>query len=161
MILSMIAAMDNNRVIGKDNSIPWNLPCEQLYFRNITMGHPVIMGRKSFESIGKPLEGRRNIILTKDSNYSAKGCEIIHSVEEALELFSKSSEEVFVIGGQEIYRQFLPYANRLYITIIDNEFNGNKYFPEININEWKIVSFNKGINDESSYSYCHFVYERI
>ncbi|MFT9850226.1 dihydrofolate reductase [Aneurinibacillus sp. REN35] len=161
MNMSMIVAMDKNRVIGKDNDIPWKLPKDQAYFRKVTMGHSVIMGRKNYESIGRPLGGRRNIIVTRDKQYTASGCEIVHSVEEVLSMV-KNEEEPFVIGGEEIYKVFLPYATKLYITTIEHEFEGDTYFPRLVPDEWKVVSVEKGITDEKNvYEYVFTTYERV
>lgn len=161
MNVSMIVAIDKNRVIGKDNDIPWKLPKDQAYFRKVTMGHTIIMGRKNYESIGKPLDGRRNIVLTRDHNYTASGCDVVHSVEEALSLV-KDEEEAFVIGGEEIYKLFFPYTKKLYITTIKHEFEGDTYFPAFDPAEWKEISAEKGVTDEKNpYEYDFHVYERM
>src|SRR3989338_8105608 len=139
MIISLIAAMDKNRVIGKDNSLPWKLPEDMKRFRGITKGKPVIMGRKTFESIGRPLPDRKNIIITRDRNYKAEGCIVVNSKEEALNA-AKGSEEVMIIGGEQIFEEFLPIANKMYLTFIDKEFEGDAYFPEYDNAEWKEIS---------------------
>lgn len=160
MIVSIIVAMDKNRVIGKDNKLPWRLPRELQYVKKTTMGHPIIMGRKNYESIGKPLPGRRNMILTRKNNYSAEGCEIVHSVEDVFKM-CEGEDEIFIFGGEQIYRLFLPYTEKLYITRIHNEFEGDTFFPEIDWNEWKEVSSFQGITDEKNpYTYFFHVYER-
>src|SRR6188472_2703937 len=115
-ILSAIVAMAENRVIGKNNQLPWHLPADLKHFKTITTGHPILMGRKTHESIGKPLPNRQNIILTRDSNYVAAGCTVVTSVKAALQ--KAESPEVFIIGGAEIYRQLLPQVQRLYLTIV-------------------------------------------
>lgn len=138
MVISLIAAMDKHRVIGKDNTLPWKISADLKRFKELTSGKPVIMGRKTFESIGKPLPNRTNIIITRDKNYMASGCIVVHSVEGALKA-AAVGKEVMVIGGAEIYKQFLPRANRLYLTLINEEFEGDAYFPEYNKNEWKEV----------------------
>ncbi|MGO0059494.1 dihydrofolate reductase [Brevibacillus fluminis] len=161
MKLSMIVAFDKNRVIGKDNDIPWKLPRDQVYFREVTMGHPIIMGRKNHESIGRPLPGRRNIVLTRDKSYEATGCEIVHTAQEALALVG-GEQEAFVIGGEEIYRLFLPLADKLYITTIDHEFEGDTHFPAYDPEAWKEVSAVEGVTDEENpYAYVFRVYERV
>ena len=114
----MIAAMAHNRVIGKDNDMPWHLPADLQHFKKVTLGKPVLMGRKTFESIGRPLPGRRNIVISRNSDYNKEGIEVVGSVEAALELV-KDSDEVMVIGGGHIYELFLPFAERLYLTFID------------------------------------------
>lgn len=136
MIVSLIAAMGRNRVIGKDNSLPWKLPEDMKRFKEITSGKPVIMGRKTFESIGKPLPNRLNIIITRDKNYKAEGCVVVHSLGQALKS-AEGNEEAMVIGGEQIFREFLPKAGRMYLTLIDCDFEGDAHFPEYNENEWK------------------------
>jgi dihydrofolate reductase (trimethoprim resistance protein) len=160
LLISIIAAMDNNRVIGKNNDIPWRLPKEWQYVRKTTMGHPIIMGRKNYESIGRVLPGRRNIILTRDQAYSAEGCEIVHSAEDAIKV-CQNEDEIFVFGGEQVYNLFLPYVGKMYITIIDYEFDGDTYFPKVNFEEWNEVFVQKGITDkENPYSYYYYVYEK-
>lgn len=138
MIVSLIAAMGRNRVIGKDNFLPWKLPEDMKRFKEITSGKPVIMGRKTFESIGKPLPNRLNIIITHDKNYKAEGCAVAHSLGQALKS-AEGNEEAMVIGGEQIFREFLPKADRMYLTLIDCDFEGDAHFPEYNENEWKEV----------------------
>ncbi len=125
----------HNRVIGKDNNLVWRIPDDLKRFKKITLGHPVIMGRRTFDSIvsvlGKPLPGRTNIVVTRDTTYSYPGAEVVHSLEDAVALASKlDSEEIFIGGGTEIYKQALPLVNRLYLTLIDDERDGDSYFPE-------------------------------
>ena len=159
-MISLIAAMGGNRVIGNNNSMPWRLPKDLAYFKKLTLGNTVVMGRKTFESIGKPLAGRKNIILTRDKGYTREGCLVVHSIEEALKEI-KDEQESFIIGGGEIYSIFLPYANKLYITYIDHEFQGDTYFPEIDYGEWEVISRTPGEkNRDNSYSYYFEVYER-
>lgn len=146
MIISLIAAMGKNRVIGKDNSLPWKLPEDMKRFRELTAGKPVVMGRKTFESIGKPLPNRKNIILTRDKNYKADGCIVVHSVDDALNA-TKESNEVMIIGGANIYGQFLPIANKMYLTLIDADFEGDAYFPEYDKSEWGEVKREEHKND--------------
>ncbi|NQX61270.1 dihydrofolate reductase [Paenibacillus qinlingensis] len=160
MTISFIVAMDKNRVIGKNNDLPWRLPKEWQYVKKTTMGHSIILGRKNFESIGKALLGRRNIILTRDTSYSAKGCEVAHSVKEVIAMCS-GEEEIFIFGGEEIYRLFLPYADKLYMTKIDYEFDGDTYFPEVDYTEWDEISAQQGITDaENPYIYNFYVYAK-
>lgn len=159
-MISIIVAMDRNRVIGKDNRMPWRLPADLAYFRKVTLGHTVVMGRKTFESIGKPLDGRKNIVLTRDRQYTKEGCTVVHSVEEALKMI-QDDKECFIIGGAEIYSAFLPYTQKLYITYIDHEFEGDTYFPEINYGEWRMVSRTPGPkNEKISFNYYFEVHER-
>ncbi len=136
MILSLIAAIGKNNELGKDNQLLWHLPADMKHFRDTTRGHAVIMGRKTFESIAHALPNRRNIVITRDQNYSAEGIEVAHSMEEALELFKNTDEEVFDIGGAEMYKMSLPYADKLYITHVDQAFDADTFFPTID-DSWK------------------------
>ncbi len=159
-MISIIVAMDRNRVIGKDNRMPWRLPADLAYFRKVTLGHTVVMGRKTFESIGKPLDGRKNIVLTRDRQYTKEGCTVVHSVEEALKMI-QDDKECFIIGGAEIYSAFLPYTQKLYITYIDHEFEGDTYFPQINYDQWRMVSRTLGPkNKKIPFDYYFEIYER-
>jgi dihydrofolate reductase len=130
MIISLIAAMSENRVIGRDNSIPWHLPADLQRFKQITMGHPLIMGRKTFESIGRPLPGRKTIVISRNSGYQAGGCIVAHSLQDALAECA-GDNEVFICGGAEVYLQTLQLATRIYLTIIHREVAGDVRFPEI------------------------------
>ncbi len=130
MIISLIAAMAENRVIGRENAIPWDLPDDLRRFKAITMGHPVIMGRKTFESIGNPLVGRKNIIITRNPAYRAEGCVVSHSLRDAL-VKCAGCGEVFICGGGEIFREALPLTDRIYLTVIHEKFDGGIFFPEI------------------------------
>jgi dihydrofolate reductase len=158
-MISLILAMDKNRVIGIDNRMPWHLPADLAYFKQMTLGHPVIMGRKTFESIGKPLPGRQNVIITANKDYQKEGCVILHSIDEALAFCL--DKDVFVIGGAQIYQDFFPYADRLYLTFIDEVFPGDCFFPEIDDKTWKLVSKIKGErNEKNPYDYYFLVYEK-
>lgn len=159
-ILSMIVAHADNRVIGKDNDMPWYLPADLAYFKKTTLGKPIIMGRKTYESIGRPLPGRKNIVISRDDEYRAEGVEVVGSVEAALALVS-DVEEVMVIGGGAIYKHCLPAAQRLYITHIDANIAGDTYFPEYDLNEWRLaVSEVKAADDKNNYQLRFNVYER-
>lgn len=127
-MINIIVAHSMNRVIGMDNKLPWHLPGELQYFKQITSGHTVIMGRKTYESIGKPLPNRRNIVITRNKEYAAEGVEIVHSLEEALKL-SESAQERFIIGGAQIYEEALNIADRLYVTLVYGHFEGDAHFP--------------------------------
>ncbi|MEX2414815.1 MAG: dihydrofolate reductase [Paenibacillaceae bacterium] len=158
--LSLIWAMGHNQVIGINNKLPWRLPAELAYFKKVTMGHPIIMGRRTFESIGRPLPGRTNIVLTRDHTFTAEGTVVLHSVEQVLEQYNDAG--AFVIGGTQIYRQFFPVAERLYITMIDHEFEGDEYFPEIDWSKWCLVNEESGVQDEKNpYSYSFKVFDRV
>ncbi|KZE67743.1 dihydrofolate reductase [Fictibacillus phosphorivorans] len=158
-MISFVVAMDENRAIGKDNDLPWYLPNDLKHFKNVTMGKPIVMGRKTYESIGKPLPGRENIVVTRDDNYQASGTTVVHSVDEVLNL---DAEELCVIGGTEIFKLFMPVADRLYVTEIHDTFDADTYFPEINRNEWHEVSRKPGIVDEKNkYPHDFVVFEKI
>lgn len=137
-MISIIVAMGRNRVIGKDNDLIWHLPGDLKHFKETTMGKPLIMGRKTFESMGEALPGRTNIIVTRKTGYTAPGCLVAHSLESALEMVS-GEPEVFIAGGGQIYRQAIPLADRMYITIIDHSFDGDTSFPEFSEKDWKII----------------------
>lgn len=138
MVLSMIVAMAQNRVIGKENRIPWDLPADRQKFREITMGKPVIMGRKTFESIGRPLPGRHNVIVTRQQAYRVEGCTVVDSPEAALTAVADCVEAV-VIGGTDLYQALLPQTQRLYLTFLDEEVAGDVFFPPLNPAEWREV----------------------
>lgn len=179
MIISLIAAIGKNNELGKDNTLLWHLPADMKHFKKKTSGHTVIMGRKTFESIGQPLSNRRNIIVTRDEKYIAEGVEITHSLEEALKIALENKTEgrasmdttrhdsaesrVFIIGGAEIYRQALEYANKLYITHIDAEDkNADVFFPEIIPIVFGEVSREEHESDEKNpLAYSFVEYERI
>jgi len=146
MLVSIIAAMSENRVIGKHNKLPWHLPEELKYFKKITSGKPIIMGRKTFESMGsKPLPNRQNIILTQDPNFVAPQCVVAHSVEEALSKVL-STEEVMIIGGAHIYQLFLPMASRLYLTVVHIQVTGDTFFPALEPSDWELVEADPGVD---------------
>lgn len=130
MKVSLVAAMAKNRVIGKDNQMPWRMPSDLQYFKKITLGKPVVMGRKTFESIGRPLPGRKNIVITRASSYQPEGVEVVSSPEAAL-LAAGQVEEVMIIGGGQIYQHFMPLATDLHLTFIEAEPEGDAYFPEL------------------------------
>lgn len=159
-MISMIAAFAEGRVIGENGDMPWHLPADLQHFKKVTSGHPILMGRKTFESIGRPLPKRRNIVLTRNKDFSAAGVEVIHDFSEVTPLM-KLEEEFFVIGGATIYEQLLPKAERLYITNIHQAFKGDTYFPFIDEKEWVVVSEENGIVDEKNqYPHTFLVYER-
>lgn len=155
----MIVAMGSNRVIGAANALPWQLPADLKHFKRTTMGKSLIMGRKTYETIGRPLPGRKNIILTRDETFQAAGCFVVHSVEEALE--SANGGEVMIIGGGQIYRQFLPIADRIYATLIDYDFEGDTFFPELSSESWRMVERSQSVIDEKTdMAYSFAIYER-
>ena len=134
MIISIVVAIAENHAIGKDNKLLWYLPNDLKHFKTITSGHTVIMGRKTYDSVGKPLPNRRNIIITRQQ-IDIQGCEVVNSLEEAIAL-CKTEEEVFIVGGAEIYRQAMAITNKIYLTIVHQNFEGDTYFPDIDENIW-------------------------
>ncbi|HTB32064.1 MAG TPA: dihydrofolate reductase, partial [Bacteroidia bacterium] len=139
----------NNNVIGGNNKLLWKMPADMKFFMNLTKHHSVIMGRKTYESFGKPLKERRNIIITRDKTYAVEGCEIVHSLEAALDLV-KGENEVFIIGGAEIYKQSMSVANKIYLTRIYGDFEGDAYFPDINQENWAITLISEHPADEKN-----------
>ena len=162
MKISMIAAMAENRVIGLDNKMPWHLPADLMFFKRITLGKPVIMGRKTFQSIGRPLPGRKNIVLSRDKNIHIEGVSCVQTAEQALALV-EDCDEVMVIGGATIYQQFLPQADRLYLTFIDFKTAGDTYFPDYQlIADWQEVDREKHHADQkNSYNYQFLTLDRV
>jgi dihydrofolate reductase len=151
MTISAIAATARNNVIGKDNQIPWYLPEDLKFFKRTTIGHHIIMGRKNFLSIGRPLPKRTNVVITRDPFFTATGCIMAHSLDEALEIAKRNGEdEAFIIGGGEIYRQSLPYWDKLYLTEVDLEVEGDVFFPEIDESEWEEISSEPHKADEKN-----------
>lgn len=138
MIISLIVAMDRQGVIGADGELPWHLPADLRYFKSVTMGKPIIMGRKTYETIGRPLRGRHNIIMTRKKKYHAPGCTVVHSAEAALSAAGKVPE-VMIIGGAAIYRRFLAQAERIYLTLIEASFEGDVTFPPLAPERWETV----------------------
>ncbi|MEO3406542.1 dihydrofolate reductase [Mucilaginibacter sp. CAU 1740] len=159
MILSIIVAIAKNHAIGKDNKLLWHLPNDLKHFKDTTSGHTVIMGRKTFDSVGKPLPKRRNIVITRQA-ISIEGCEVVDSLEAAVAL-CKAEDEVFIVGGAEIYRQAIPLTDRIYLTIIDHEFEGDTFFPELNPDEWQETKHEDFEPDEKNkYKYKFITLER-
>lgn len=162
-MISLIVAMGNNRVIGKNNQLLWNIPEDMEHFKKTTTGKTVIMGRKTYESIGKPLPKRKNVVLTRDKNFVAPGCIVIHTLLEALKI-SETSQETFVIGGEEIYKLFLPFAYKLYITKVDVTLDGDAFFPEFEV--WPQSSYGFALaterfqQRESEYKYLFTEWEK-
>ena len=131
-----VAALAANGVIGRNNALPWHLPADLKRFKALTMGHPVVMGRKTHESIGRPLPGRRNLVITRNRDYRADGCEIVHSLDEAVAA-CRGAAEIFIIGGAELYREALPRAHCLEFTEIRADFEGDAVFPKFSMGEWR------------------------
>ena len=146
-MITLIAAAAENNALGKDNDLLWHLPEDFKRFKQITSGHHIIMGRKTFESFPKPLPNRTHIIITRQKEYLADGCLVVHSLEEALEI-SPQNEEVFIIGGAQIYKQALPFADKIDLTRVHIELDADAFFPEFNTSEWNLVFSEKHFKDE-------------
>ena len=156
--ISLIAAASENNVIGNHGKIPWDIPEDLQHFRTVTLGKPIIMGRKTYESIGHPLPKRQNIVITRQEDFVAEGCEVVSSLEDALRVAGKDhSEEVFVIGGGEIYREALPKADRVYLTRVHATIEGDAYFPEFHPEHWVEVSKER---HEGEPAWTYLVYEK-
>ena len=156
-MINLIVATSKNGVIGNDNSLIWHLPSDLKHFKNLTTGKTIVMGRKTYESIGKALPNRRNIVITRQDDYDPDGCEVVSSLEEALLL---CGENCFIIGGGEIYKQSIDIADKIYLTLIDEDFEGDTYFPKIT-SEWYVVSrVDKKSDDKNKYNYSFIEYER-
>ena len=159
--IALIAALAENRVIGRENRLPWRLPADLRRFKSVTMGKPVIMGRKTYESIGKPLPGRSNIVVTRDPDYRAQGCQVVHSLEQALEA-GAGHAEVMVIGGAELYREALGRAERMYLTLIRAEVDGDTLFPDIEPQQWRELERESHCADEKNqYDYDFVTLQRV
>jgi dihydrofolate reductase len=158
--ISLIVAMAKNRVIGADNKIPWHLPNELKLFKSLTMGHHIVMGRKTYESINRLLPGRTTVVVTRQRDYAAPGAMIAHSVAEAIEL-SEGDDEIFVIGGADLFRETLPVADRLYLTIVDAEPRGDVLMPEFDPGTWRETSSEAFLPDEKhAHGYRFSIYDR-
>lgn len=158
--LSLLVAMSSNRVIGNNNQLPWHLPEDLKRFKALTMGHSIIMGRKTHESIGKILPGRTNIIISRKKNYAIPNAIVVDSIQDALTAgreANTSENEIFVIGGEEIFRQMLPMSQRIYLTEIQQAFEGDTFFPKLNLDEWHEVEHTKHLSSSNEHLEYHFV----
>ena len=155
MRLSIIVAMDDNHLIGKDNGLPWHLPADLAFFKKVTTGHSIVMGRKTYDSIGRPLPNRRNLVITRSKGVTIEGCEVFNSIDQALQS-TTNEEEVLVIGGANLCQQVLGSVDRLYITHIEGEFDGDTYFPEFDEGDWQEVSCESHQPDEKNPHHYHF-----
>lgn len=159
MGISMIWAMDRNYLIGNHNALPWRLPNDMKHFIAETKGKTVVMGRKTFDSIGKPLPKRRNIVLTRNQGWTFEGVEVVHDLSSIIKLAQQ--EEIMIIGGAELYRQALPSADKLIVTFIDHAFEGTDYFPPVDWKQWSVVEERAGLQDEDNpYPHRFVIYER-
>lgn len=155
MRLSLIVAMAKNRVIGSNNQMPWHLPADFAYFKKVTLGHPVIMGRKTFESIGRPLPGRRNIVVSRNAAFRAEGVDVMTSLDAAIRACRNT--ETFVIGGATLYAEALPHVDRLFITEVDASPNGDTLFPSLDKNLWREITRERREADEKNLHAMEFV----
>jgi len=163
MIISAIVACNQNRAIGKGNKMPWYLPADLRYFKATTLGHPIIMGRKTFESLGRPLPKRRNIVLSQQKKYAPEGVDIFASLWDSLKQLKKEGyKQVFIIGGGQIYRQALPFCHKLYLTEVEIELQGvDTFFPELKLENWTLLSEEVHKKDQKNlYNYSFKVYEQ-
>jgi len=162
MKISLIVAMASNRVIGLNNQMPWHLSADLKRFKKITLGSAVLMGRKTYESIGKPLPGRTTLIVSRNPEYRQDGCLVFNDLKTALKKGCECAEEVFVIGGSDVYEALLPMTDSIYLTIINKEFQGDAFFPDINLNNWSEVA-REDINDDpdADFSYSFLKLEKV
>ena len=161
MTLAIIVATDEQGLIGKENDLPWKLSADLQYFRRVTMGKPLIMGRNTHESIGRALPGRKNIIVTKNNDYHVDGCVVVHSVEAALKEADQDLE-VMVMGGASLYQQLLPQADKLYLTHVHASLEGDTWFPDWHKDEWHELSREDHLaDDKNDYDYSFVVFERV
>lgn len=160
MRISAVVAMSENRAIGKDNQLLWHLPADLKHFKQITMAKPILMGRKTYQSIGRPLPGRTNVVITHDENFKAEGCVVVHSIQAALDAVH-DQDEICVIGGAKLYQQMLPLVDRIYLTLVHQHFSGDAFFPELNPAEWKEVErVECAADDKNAHSFSMLVLER-
>lgn len=158
--VTLIAARARNGVIGKNNAMPWKIPGEQAYFKRVTMGHPIVMGRRTWESIGRPLPGRRNIVVTRDPGFAAQGAEVVHGMDEALAL-CRHAAEVFVIGGAQLYDAAMPMADRLLLTEIDHDFDGDAFMPAPDAARWRETARDVQVAEgPPAFGFAYVTYER-
>ena len=167
MKIAIVVAMSTNRVIGRDNKLPWHIPGDLKFFKRTTMGKPVVMGRKTFESIGKPLPGRDNIVITRQRDWRAEGVRVVHDIQDALKLArdlaeTAGADEVAIIGGAEIYREILEQVDRLYVTQVQAWIEGDAIFPEVDWEEWQETSREDfDAEDPNPFDYSIIVYDRL
>lgn len=161
-ILSLLVAADENNVIGKNNQLPWHLPNDLKYFKNQTWGMPILMGRKTFESIGKPLQGRKSIVITRNDDWQHEDVKVVHSIDEAIGAARDFAvKEIFVIGGAQIFKTSLPRAHRVYLTRIHHTFEGDVYFPDLPVTEWiRVRSKYCDADEKNLYPHTFEVWER-
>ncbi len=158
--LSIVVAMAENRVIGRGNRLPWHLPADLQHFKSLTMGKPVLMGRKTHDSIGRALPGRHNVVVTRQPGYTAKGCTVVSSIDSALAA-CPNADEIMVIGGAELYRELLPLSETIYLTLVHGDFEGDTFFPEIAPAEWRETArVERSADDKNPHPYSFVVMQR-
>ncbi|HCE55974.1 MAG: hypothetical protein APF83_09450 [Lutibacter sp. BRH_c52] len=161
-MVTIMAAIAANNALGKDNQLIWYLPADLKRFKKTTLNHAVIMGRKTYESLGKPLPNRTNILITRDKNYKAEGCVVVNSLKKALKIAEEVDENPFILGGAEIYKQAMPFTDKLDITFVHHQFDADVFFPEIDKTIWKETSRENFKADENNkYDYSFVTFERI
>jgi dihydrofolate reductase len=161
MRIAAVVAMAENRVIGRQNQLPWQMPADLQHFKKVTMGKPIIMGRKTYQSIGRPLPGRCNIVITHDADFQAPGCVVANSIASALDA-SAYSDEIFIIGGALLFEHLLPRIQRIYMTVIHHEIDGDAYFPQMDMSEWLERERSDHLADaQNAYEYSFITYDRV
>ncbi len=163
MIISQIVAVAENGAIGKDNDLPWRLPADLKFFKQTTLGHHMVTGRKNYESIGRPLPGRTTIILSRNPDYAVEGCEVFQNLDEAIEIAQRNGEEeLFIIGGAQIYLESLPVTQKIYMTEVETSVpDADTFYPELDITEWEEVSRERHLaNEKNPFAYSFVVFER-
>lgn len=158
-MISLLVAHDPDRVIGLNNELPWSIPEELAYFKKVSMGKAIVMGRKTYESIGRPLPGRLNIVITRNEEYSPEGVVVVHDLKDAIVKAREYADEVMIIGGSEIFRLAIGIADRLYITFIQKHFEGDTFFPPYG-DEWKLVSVSEDVESKDGIPYSFLIYEK-
>ena len=160
--ISFMVAADEGNVIGKDNHLPWHLPADMKYFKNTTWAMPVIMGRKTFESLGKPLSGRTNIVITRSDTWAFENVSVAHSITDAIAKAQElNTKEIFILGGAQVFRESLPLADRIYLTRIHHRFEGDAFFPELPAADWELVKCHShDPDDKNKYPYSFEVWQR-
>lgn len=159
--ISLIAAMDRNRVIGIEGQLPWHLPNDLQWFKRCTMDKPIVMGRRTWQSLERPLPGRTNIVLTTDESFTAEGATVVHSLESALQV-ARDADEVMIIGGGTLYAETITFADRLYLTVVDGEFSGDTWFPFFASDDWReTFSEHHDADEKNPYPYTFLIWEHI
>lgn len=160
----IVVAADEDNAIGKDNQLLWHLPRDLKFFKKITTGHTVIMGRKTYDSVGKPLPNRRNIVISRQLGLEIPGCEVVASVAEAMHLVAEQEvdRDAYIVGGAEVFRQTLSLSDRIYLTRVHHRFDADTYFPKLDVSAWKLISREDHPQDEKhKYAFSFLVYERV